>query len=103
AAHQYHADRTTTTWNMTDMTNDATLGQSDDNPLLDQRDLPRFAGFDPAQVTPAIDRLLVQAEAALAQATDPSTPATWNEFVLPLQEATERLGRAWGMVRHLNS
>src|SRR5690606_14836506 len=24
-------------------------------------------------------------------------------FVLPLEAATERLGRAWGMVRHLNS
>ena len=85
------------------MTNDPTSAQPADNPLLDQRDLPRFAGFDPAQVTPAIDRLLVQAEAALVQATDPATPASWNEFVLPLQEATERLGRAWGMVRHLNS
>ncbi len=33
----------------------------------------------------------------------PQTPATWDAFVLPLQAATERLGRAWGMVRHLNS
>ena len=74
-----------------------------DNPLLDQRDLPRFAGFDPAPGPPGVDQLLAQAEKALEQATDPSTPATWNEFVLPLQEATERLGRAWGMVRHLNS
>jgi oligopeptidase A len=73
------------------------------NPLLDQRDLPRFAGFKPEQVTPAVDRLLVQAEAALVQAVDQATPATWKDFVLPLQEATERLGRAWGMVRHLNS
>ena len=56
------------------MTNDPTSAQPADNPLLDQRDLPRFAGFDPAQVTPAIDRLLVQAEAALVQATDPATP-----------------------------
>jgi oligopeptidase A len=73
------------------------------NPLLDQHDLPRFAGFDPAQVTPAVDRLLAQADEALAHAVDPQTPATWEGFVLPLQAATERLGRAWGMVRHLNS
>ena len=73
------------------------------NPLLDQRDLPRFAGFTAAQVTPAVDELLAQADAALAHAIDPATLATWNDFVLPLQSATERLGRAWGMVRHLNS
>jgi oligopeptidase A len=71
--------------------------------LLDQRDLPRFAGFDPASVTPAVDLLLRQADEALARAVDPGTPPTWDEFVLPLQAATERLGRAWGMVRHLNS
>jgi oligopeptidase A len=74
-----------------------------DNPLLDQRDLPRFSSFASVQVTPAIDQLIAEAEAALARATDEGTPATWNAFVLPLQAATERLGRAWGMVRHLNS
>ena len=84
------------------MTNDATP-DLDSNPLLDQWDLPRFAAFRPAQVTPAMDRLLAESDAALAHAIDAKTPATWNEFVLPLQAATERLGRAWGMVRHLNS
>ena len=73
------------------------------NPLLDQQDLPRFAGFTAARVTPAVDKLLTDADAALADAIEPETPATWNDFVLPLQAATERLGRAWGMVRHLNS
>ena len=65
-----------------------------DNPLLDQRDLPRFGGFEPNQVTPALDLLLGQADEALAHAIDPQIPPTWNEFVLPLQAATERLGRA---------
>jgi len=73
------------------------------NPLLDQRDLPRFEGFEPAQVTPAIAELLRLADEALTRAVDQRTPATWEGFILPLQVATERLGRAWGMVRHLNS
>lgn len=73
------------------------------NSLLDQRDLPRFRDFSPEQVTPGIDRLLALSEDALAHATAADTPATWTDFVLPLQEATERLGRAWGMVSHLNS
>jgi oligopeptidase A len=73
------------------------------NALLEQRDLPRFAEFEPGQVQPAVTRLIADAEAALARAVDPATPATWADFHLPLQLATERLGRAWGMVRHLNS
>ncbi|MBN9430126.1 MAG: M3 family metallopeptidase [Burkholderiales bacterium] len=73
-----------------------------DNPLLDFSGLPRFADFAPEQVAPAIDELLTQARATLAQVTDPATPTTWDAFVEPLEDATERLGRAWGIVGHLN-
>ncbi|MCL4185921.1 MAG: hypothetical protein KJ011_21035, partial [Burkholderiaceae bacterium] len=73
-----------------------------DNPLLDFSGLPRFAEFDPAQVTPAVETLLAEARVTLATVTDPATPTTWDAFVTPLEDATERLGRAWGMVGHLN-
>jgi oligopeptidase A len=73
-----------------------------DNPLLDFGGLPRFGAFTPECVTPAIDRLLEQARAAVAIAEHPDTPAAWPSFVQPLEDATERLGRAWGMVGHLN-
>ncbi|MBX3591149.1 MAG: hypothetical protein KF755_09585, partial [Burkholderiaceae bacterium] len=72
------------------------------NPLLDFSGLPRFAEFDPALVTPAIDDLLAHARATLAAVTDLATPTTWDAFVEPLEDATERLGRAWGVVGHLN-
>lgn len=72
------------------------------NPLLDFEGLPRFAAFRPEHVAPAIDALLVQARAAVTRAEHPGTPATWDDFVRPLEDATERLGRAWGMVGHLN-
>ncbi|MCA3179359.1 MAG: M3 family metallopeptidase [Burkholderiales bacterium] len=72
------------------------------NPLLDFGGLPRFAAFDPAHVAPAIDALLGQACAAVETAAQPDTPATWDDFVRPLEDATERLARAWGMVGHLN-
>ena len=74
-----------------------------DNPLLDFSGLPRFADFDPAQVAPALDVLLAGARQALAQVTDEAVPLTWEAFVEPLDEATERLGRAWGIVGHLNA
>ncbi len=73
------------------------------NPLLDFSGLPRFAEFKPEFVTPAIDQLLADARAAVARAEAPGTPADWDAFVAPLDDANEKLGRAWGMVSHLHS
>ena len=72
------------------------------NALLDFGGLPRFSDFSPSLVTPAIDELLVQAREAVEAASRASTPATWEAFIAPLEDATERLSRAWGMVGHLN-
>ena len=73
-----------------------------DNPLLDFSGLPRFGAFRPEHVTPAIDILLAQARNAVDKAEAATTSATWADFVSPLELATEQLGRAWGMVGHLN-
>ncbi len=73
------------------------------NPLLDFSGLPRFAEFKPEHVAPAIDRLLTDNRALVARLAAPEVPATWNEFVDPLEDANERLGRAWGVVGHLNA
>jgi len=72
------------------------------NALLDFSGLPRFADFTPTLVTPAIGELLTQAREAVDAASRDTTPATWEAFVEPLEDATERLSRAWGMVGHLN-
>jgi Zn-dependent oligopeptidase len=73
------------------------------NPLLDFSDLPRFDGFTPECVTPAIDTLLAECRAVVARLEAPMDPVTWDNFVEPLEQATERLGRAWGVVGHLNA
>ncbi|WP_282297291.1 M3 family metallopeptidase [Stenotrophomonas sp. PS02289] len=70
------------------------------NPLLDFSDLPRFDAILPEHIAPAIDALLEQAEAAVKRAETVS-PVTWETFVVPLDDATERLWRAWGQVGHL--
>jgi len=72
-------------------------------PLLDFSDLPRFDAITPEGVGPAIDQLLRQADAALEQVTAPDFPADWKAIASTLDVATERLGRAWGAVSHLNS
>ncbi len=72
-----------------------------ENPLLHPGHLIDFEHLTPAHVTPALDVLLKDAEAALAQATDDATPATWQTVVDPLETALEALSRAWGAVNHL--
>ncbi len=73
------------------------------NPLLDFSGLPRFAEFKPEAVTPAVDQLLADCRAAVERAMDAATPAEWDAFVNPLDDANEKLGRAWGQVSHLHS
>ncbi|HEX6319971.1 MAG TPA: M3 family metallopeptidase [Burkholderiales bacterium] len=71
------------------------------NPLLDFSGLPRFAEIEPDHVGPAIDELLAAARAAVEAAQ--RAPATWDAFVAPLEDANERLSRAWGQVAHLHA
>jgi len=71
------------------------------NPLLDFAGLPRFDEIKPEHVAPAIDRLLAAGRDALEAATR-AHPA-WDEFVAPLEDANERLGRAWGQIAHLHA
>ncbi|HVJ37360.1 MAG TPA: M3 family metallopeptidase [Stenotrophomonas sp.] len=72
------------------------------NPLLDFSGLPRFDAIAPEHVAPAIDQLLAEAEAAVKLA-EQVEPVTWESFVVPLDDATERLWRAWGQVGHLQA
>jgi len=70
------------------------------NPLLDFSGLPRFAEIRPEHVSPAVEALLAQARAAVAVAE--SAAPSWEAFISPLEDAHERLGRAWGQVSHLH-
>ena len=73
------------------------------NPLLDFSGLPRFAEFTPEFVTPAVDALLKESAGIVERLTHDSAAPTWDNFVAPLDNANERLNRAWGQVSHLNA
>jgi len=72
------------------------------NPLLDSAGLPRFAEIRPEHVGPALDVLLAEGHTALERAVGPEVPPNYDALSAVLDVATERLGRAWGAVSHLN-
>jgi oligopeptidase A len=73
------------------------------NSLLDFSDLPLFDRIQPEHVSPAVDALLVEAQAALEKVTGSDFLANWNSISAVLDVATEKLGRSWGAVSHLNA
>jgi oligopeptidase A len=73
------------------------------NPLLQIEDLPAFDAIRPEHVSPAVDALLADANAALETAVSAAVPAEYEAMSAVLDVATERLGKAWGAVSHLNA
>lgn len=73
------------------------------NPLLDFSGLMQFDAIKPEHITPAIDTLLADAEKLVADLEKPMTHVTWDNFVVPLENGTEKLGRAWSAVGHMNA
>lgn len=71
------------------------------NPLLHFKDLPPFDRISPDQVKPALDQLLAANRAAVEQALQQGTP-NWQQLIVPLDEAGDRLSRSWSPVSHLN-
>ena len=74
------------------------------NPLISfGRGICTYSEVKPSDIEPAIDFLLNQAEMAVTHAVDPRTPASWDDLLEPLEDATEALSRSWGVISHLNS
>ncbi|BCN38867.1 oligopeptidase A [Alicycliphilus denitrificans] len=73
------------------------------NPLLDFSGHIPFDRITPADVAPAVDRLLARADAALETVTQPDFPARWDSIARVLDVATEELGRSFSAVSHLSS
>jgi oligopeptidase A len=73
------------------------------NPLLDFSTLPRFTAVSPEHVGPAIDQLVADGRATLERLARLEATPTWESFVEPLDDANERLARAWSQVGHLNA
>jgi oligopeptidase A len=71
------------------------------NPLLQDTERPAFDALQPEQVTPALDVLLAEAEAALERAVGPGVAADYDTLSMVLDVPVERLMTAWSHVCHL--
>jgi oligopeptidase A len=74
-----------------------------DNPLLDFSGLPRFQSIRPEHVGPAVDELIAAGRAAIERLASLDSAPSWEEFVEPLDDANEKLARAWSQASHLNA
>ncbi len=73
------------------------------NPLLHFSGLPKFSEILPEHISPAIDSLINEGRALVeALATSVETP-TWDNFALFLENHSEKLGRAWSQIGHMNA
>jgi oligopeptidase A len=73
------------------------------NPLLANSPLPMFSKIKPEHVVPAIDQLLAEARASVEQHLQATHHYTWENLVEPLEDADDKLSRAWSPVSHMNS
>jgi oligopeptidase A len=73
------------------------------NPLLYFSGLPHFDQIKPEHVTPAIEQLLAESRALVERLQADTSAPTWENFIHPLDDAEERLSRAWSQVSHTNA
>jgi Zn-dependent oligopeptidases len=73
------------------------------NPFLDESFQINWAAHTPDRVVPGIEAALAEAQARVDAIANDTTPATFQNTFLALEDATERLNFAWGKVTHLQS
>jgi len=73
------------------------------NPLLQDFDLPNYSAIRPEHVEPAIDKILADSRATIERLLSNQQQPTWDNLVLPMDELSARLGEAWSPVSHLNA
>ena len=71
------------------------------NPLLDFDALPAFDRIEAAHARPALERVLAENRARLAELAAQPEP-TFASLVIPVEELSYRLSRVWSPIGHLN-
>lgn len=73
------------------------------NPLLQTSALPLFSQIKPEHIESAIDQLLAEARSVVEQHLQAAAEYTWENLIEPIENAEDRLSKAWSPVSHMNS
>jgi len=79
------------------------VADNNDNPLLEDAQLPPFSRIGAQHVLPAVEVLLARARGQVVEVLDAAEEPTWESVVQPIGEIEDRVGRAWSPVAHLNA
>jgi len=72
------------------------------NPLLEFDSLPAFDRIEAGHARPALEKVLAENRARLAELTAQAAP-TFASLVVPVEELGYRLNRVWSPIGHLNA
>ena len=73
------------------------------NPFLVREKLPDFNLIKPNHVIPAIDSVIIENKKIIAKIESMNEVPNWTNFVLPLEECSEKIGRVWSYINHINA
>ena len=74
------------------------------NPLLSNNTiLPLFSKIKPEHIEPAITQLLEEARTVVKKHLQATTEYTWENLIEPLENAEDKLNKAWSPVSHMNA
>jgi oligopeptidase A len=71
--------------------------------LLHYAGLPKFNEIKPEHISPAVDSLLAEGRGLVEQLATATETPTWENFALKLEDHSEKLGRTWSQVGHMNA
>lgn len=72
------------------------------NPLLQQTNLPAFSQIKPEHVLPALKQVLAENRQLIVTILAITDGYTWDNFIVPLMQADERLDKLWSPIGHLH-
>ena len=78
------------------------MNKPENNPLVENYDLPQFSKIAAEHIKPAVDYTLSEARKKLSQVEN-SEEISWQSLIEPLSEIGQMVDKVWSPVSHLNS
>lgn len=72
------------------------------NPLLAKKHLPDFQSIKTSHIEPALNNTITEHAKTLKKLLSSKSKYNWQNLMMPLIEANEKLTYVWGLISHLN-